>query len=167
MDLYYKVEKESNTGVAFMEIMDRLDKFNEKALAVMKKYGIRNIMRIGWDLCGVHTCKFNTPPDATDWKKVEDGYMPRVRSKNKELLSDFKELSKMTIKRSEIDVLLGKRNPFCQAGYEVFDDCIVFITSDTDKPRCRDANPISNLEYQKMRDTKKRNKEIENEKEMD
>ena len=158
MDLYYKVSKESNTGVAFMGIMDRLDKFNEKALSVMKKYGIRNIMRIGWDLCGVQTCKFNTPPDVTDWKKVEDGYMPRVRSKNKELLADFKELCEMTIKRSEIDVLLGKKNPFSNAGYEVFDDCIVFVTSDTDKLHCRDAKPISNLEYKKMRDIKNQNK---------
>ena len=167
MELYYKVEKDSNTGIAFLEIMDRLDKFNEKALSVMKKYGIRNIMRISWDLCGVQTCKFATPPDTTDWKKVDDGYMPRVRSKNKELLEDFKELRKLTIKRSEIDVLLGKKNPFSQAGYEVFDDCIVFTTTDTDKLRCRDAVPISNLVYKKMRDTKKRNKEIENEKEMD
>lgn len=150
-----------------MEIMDRLDKFNEKAMAVMKKYGIRNIMRIGWDLCGVHTCKFNTPPDATDWKKIEDGYMPRARSKNKELKEDFNELHSMTIKRSEIDVLLGKRNPFSQAGYEVFDDCIVFITDEKDKIRCRDAKPISNLEYQKMRDLKNKNKGERNEKEMD
>lgn len=159
MELYYKVEKESNTGIAFFEIMDRLDKFNEKALSVMNKYGIRNIKRIGWDLCGVYTCKFNTPPDATDWKKVEDGYMPRSRSKNKELLADFKELHELTIKRSEIDVLVGQKNPFNQVGYEVFDDCIVFTTTDTNRLRCRDAKPISNLAYKKMRDIKKRNKE--------
>lgn len=156
MDLYYKVEKESKTGKAFMEIQARKDKFDEKAHSVMEKYGITNMYRIGWDLCGVYTCKFSTPPDKADWKRVDDGYMPKVRSKNKELLDDFKELKALSIKRQEIDDLLGHGDPFHQVGYEIFDDCVVFISDDKHPKRCADAKPISNTVYLRMQKEKEK-----------
>lgn len=151
MELYYKVKKESKTGKAFMEIQNRKKKFDDKALSVMEKYGISNMYRIGWDLCGVYTCKFNTPPDKTDWKRVDDGYMPKVRSKNKELLDDFKELKALSVKRQEVDILLGLCDTFFQVGYEIFDDCIVFITDDKHPKYCADAKPISNTVYLRMK----------------
>lgn len=157
MELYYKVEKESKTGKAFMEIQARKDKFTEKAHSVLEKYGITSMYRIGWDLCGVYTCKFSTPPDKADWKRVDDGYMPKVRSKNKELLDDFKELKALSIKRQEIDDLLGHGDPFHQVGYEIFDDCIVFISDDKHPTRCSDVKPISNTVYLRM---KKKGEEI-------
>lgn len=151
MELYYKVEKESKTGKAFMEIQVRKENFDKKAHAVMEKYGIRCIYRIGWDLCGVYTCKFDTTPDKSDWKRIDDGYMPKVRSKNKELLEDFKELKALSIKRSEIDALLGFKDPFFQVGYEIFDDCIVFISDDDHPVRRSDVSPISNTDYLRMK----------------
>lgn len=158
MELYYRVEKESKTGKAFMEIQARKKKFDDKAQSVMDKYGIRCMYRIGWDLCGVQTCKFNTPPDKTDWKRVDDGYMPKVRSKNKELLDDFKELKALSIKRSEIDNLLGHGEPFHQVGYEIFDDCIIFISDDKHPKKCPDAKPISNTAYLRMQKEKEKSK---------
>lgn len=155
MELYYRVEKESKTGKAFMEIQARKKKFDDKAKSVMDKYGIRSIYRISWDLCGVQTCKFNTPPDKTDWKRVDDGYMPKVRSKNKELLEDFKELRALSIERSEIDDLLGHGDPFHQVGYEIFEDCIVFVSDDKHPKKCPDAKPISNTVYLRMQKRKR------------
>ena len=75
MELYYKVSKDSKTGKAFLAIMDRVKIFRNKATDVCKKYGIREMYHIGWDLCGVYTCKFHSNPDRTDWKKV--GYYVR------------------------------------------------------------------------------------------
>ena len=46
MELYYKVEKESKTGKAFMEIQARKKKFDDKAQSVMDKYGINNLSEI-------------------------------------------------------------------------------------------------------------------------
>lgn len=160
MNLYYRVKKESKTGKAFMEIQARVEKFREKAKSVMDKYGIKQIYHIGWDLCGVYTCKFNTPPDKADWKIVDDGYMPKVRSKNKELLSDFKELKDMSIKRQEVDDLLGHGDPFHQVGYEIFDDCIVFISDDKRPTRCSDAKPISNTVYLRMQKERRKEKSL-------
>lgn len=151
MELYYKVSKDSKTGKAFLKIIDGVEKFRTKAKQICEKYGIIEMYRIGWDLCGVYTCIFKQIPDRTDWKKVDDGYMPKVRSKNKELLQDFAELKKLTIKRSEIDNLLGLDNPFYQVGYEIFDDCIVFITDDKNDIKHQDAVMISNVEYIDMR----------------
>ena len=151
MERYFKVEKDSKTGRAFMEIMARKAKFDDKAKAVCDKYGIRQMYCIGWDLCGVHTCKMNTTPDKADWKKVDDGYMPKVRSKNKELLADFAELHALSIRRDEVDLLLGQKNPFHQVGFDVLDDCIVFTIGDDYKIRCADAKEISNMAYSAMR----------------
>lgn len=158
MELYYRVEKESKTGKAFMDIQARVKKFREKAKSVMDKYGIKQMYHIGWDLCGVYTCKFSTPPDKADWKRVDDGYMPKIRSKNKELLDDFKELKALSIKRIAIDNLLGHDDPFHQVGYETFDDCIVFISNDKHPTRCPDAKPISNMVYLRMQKKEESNK---------
>lgn len=161
MELYYRVEKESQTGKAFMAIQVRKEKFDEKAHSVMKKYGIKAMYRIGWDLCGVYTCKFETPPDKADWKKVDDGYMPKKTSKNNELLDDFKELKDLSIKRQEIDDLLGHGDVFHQVGYEIFDDCIVFVSDDAHQKRCPDAKPISNTTYLRMQKQAKNKSEEE------
>lgn len=151
MELYYKVSKDSKTGKAFIAIIDRVKKFRKKATIVCEKYGIKEMYHIGWDLCGVYTCKFHSTPDRKDWKKVDNGYMPNVRSKNTELLQDFAELKELSVKRSEIDCLLGLDNPFHQVGYEIFDDCIVFITDDKNDIKHQDAVMISNVEYINMR----------------
>lgn len=154
MELYYKVEKDSVTGKAFMNIHERELRFREKAQEVMAKYGIKKMYRIGWDLCGVHTCVFDTPPNREDWKRVDDGYMPKARCKNVELVEDFKELHGLTIKRVEIDKLFNHKNPFFQVGYEIFDDCIVFISDEDNKLNNGDAKIISNMTYLKMKNNK-------------
>ena len=82
--------------------------------------------------------------------------MPKVRSKNKELLDDFKELNRLTIRREEVDNLFGHDDPFYQVGYEIFDDCIVFISDDKHPKRCADAKPISNTVYLRMREKRRR-----------
>ena len=156
MERYYKVEKESNTGKAIMEIRTRMNKFREKADSVKEKYGITNMYRIFWDLCGVCACKFSTTPDKADWKIVDGGYMPNMQSKNKELLDDFKELQALSIKRAELENLLGHGDPFHQVGYEFFDDCVVFASDDKHQMRCADAKPISNTVYLRMQKEKKK-----------
>lgn len=152
MELYYKVPKDSKTGKSFLSIIERLETFHKKAIAVAKKYGIKEMYNIGWQLCGVYTCHFEKQPDRKDWKKVDDGYMPKVRSKNKELLKDFDELKKLSIERSEIDELIGNDNPFHQVGYHIFDDCIIFITDDKHDIKCKDTHMISNIEYMQLKE---------------
>ena len=151
MELYYKISKESKTGKAFLEIMKRVNLFDDKRKAVCEKYGIRTMFRWSHYLCGVSACRFYQQTDKKDWKKVEHGYMPRVRCKNKELLKDFEELKSLSIECSEVDVLFGVDNPFYHVGYRIFDDCIVILADDDYDVECEDAEMISNLDFIKLK----------------
>ena len=152
MELYYKISKESKTGKAFLEIMKRVNLFDDKEKAFREKYGIRSILHWSYYLRGVSACRFyqKSDTDKKDWKKVEQGYMPRVRCKNKELLKDFEELKSLSIKCSEVDVLFGVANPFYHVGYKIFDDCIVILADDDYDIECDDAEMISNLDFIKL-----------------
>ena len=110
MELYYKVSKDSKTGKAFLAIIERIDKFHEKAKLVCEKYGIQEIDVHGGTnnvICGIYACHFLNTPNNSDWKKVGEGYMPKLRSKNNELIQDFIELKRLSVERLEMDNLIG------------------------------------------------------------
>lgn len=152
MDLYYKVLIDSKIGKSFIEIYDKYKKYQDKCKEISKKYDIKEMYSMGWDLANVYTCHFNNTPDRNDWKKCRDGYMPKVTSKNKELLKDFQELKVMSIEGRPIEDLLKLDNPFFHVGYHIFDDCIVFFADDKNKIKIKDAIMISNLDYLALKD---------------
>lgn len=150
MDLYYKVSKSSLLGKQFNSVMDKLDAFNKKAKIICDKYDILQMYHINWDFCGVYTCHFKETPNRTEWKKVDDGYMPKKRCKNKELLNDFKQLKELSVSWDEINSLFGIDDIFFHVGFKIFEDCIVFIVDTEHDILNKDAKQISNLDYLNM-----------------
>lgn len=155
MERYYKTNRDSNTGLKIKAILDRADKFDEQLKILREKYGFGKIWTLSCYYKSLDAVEFKEEPDMTVWKVVKDlcnAYYPRKRSKNKDVLNDFKDLEKLQIRRDELDEIIGNDNFFNQAGFyltspEVY---IFIVESDWKCNIPKDCKEITNIEYAKL-----------------
>lgn len=155
MDRYYKTSRSSATGLEIQALLSKADEFNKQVEVLRKKYGFGKVWTSSFYYRGLDVVEFKEEPDMANWKKIKDvhnGYYPRARGKNKEILRDFTELNKNAIRRDELDSIIGN-NGFCnQAGFDfsIPDIYVFIIESDWECKIPKDCEEISNIEYNKL-----------------
>lgn len=85
-------------------------------------------------------------------KDVHNGCYPRARCKNKEILQDFTDINKNTIRRNESDSIIGIEDVFNHAGFDfTIPDIYVFIVESDRKCKLpEDCEEITDVEYDKL-----------------
>lgn len=119
MDLYYKIEKGSDTGMKFAELESRGTQCVLKSLEVVEKYGFTQYRPSTWGIYG-GISSFVSPeknPDSKVWKKDRNGeYFPNKRSKEGRQI--FDEISELPIvERKELNAIVGYDDPFSHIGF--------------------------------------------------
>lgn len=155
MEKYYKTNRNSKTGLKLKAILDKVEEFDKQISELSKKYGFSEIAHSQYFLKSLDAVIFEENPDKTIWKKVKDvynGYYPRTRCKNKELIDDFDKVNKLRIRRIELDKIIGNNRVFCHAGFNVdIPNVYIFIVeSDWNCDIPQDCQEISNIEYEKL-----------------
>lgn len=156
MERYYKTNRDSETGLKLKAILDKADKFNKHVEKLRKKYGFTETWHSTFFYKDLSAVTFEKEPDMTIWKRMKDvhsnSYYPRTKCKDKSVLADFKELSKLSIRRDELDEIVGNNDVFCQAGFNFNASGIyIFIVENDwgcDIPK--DCQEISNIEYEQL-----------------
>lgn len=155
MERYYKTSRSSETGLKVKALLDRADKFDEQVEVLRKKYGFGKIWTSSFYYKSLDIVEFTEEPDAVNWKRIRDvsnGFFPRARGKNKEILQDFADLNKGRIRRNELDTIIGNGNVFAQAGFDfTIPDIYVFIVDSSWKCQIpTDCEEITNVEYSQL-----------------
>lgn len=152
MDRYYKIAKDSETGKKFTELVKRVFDFNNARNDFFAKYGIKKYRLYDMFLVSVDSVFFidESSVDRANWKKESDNtYIPKKNPKDKQLKKDWENLQSKRILRSEVDKIVGCKDPFHHCGFDYSVEDYFFII--TDKPEKfdfpSDVIEISNLEY--------------------
>ena len=155
MDRYYKVSINSETGLKLKALIDKATEFDKKIDKLREKYGFKNYWHSSFYYKSLDVVELQEEPDMTVWKKEKDcfhGYSPRMKSKNKEVLNDFKELAELRIRRDELDDIIGNDSVFCHAGFDFTVPEFYLFTVDREW-KCKtpkDCKEISNIEFEKL-----------------
>lgn len=115
MERYYKTTKDSNTGLKIKALLDKAAEFDAQEAILRKKYGFGRTWSSSFYYRSLDIVEFQEEPDMTVWKRMKDvhnGYYPRARSKNKEVLKDFTDLNKLRIRRDDLDTIIGNDGIF-------------------------------------------------------
>lgn len=152
MDRYYKTSRNSNTGMKIKALLDKVAEFNAKVEILRKKYGFGKTWSSSFYYRSLDIVEFQEEPDMTIWKRIKEvrnGYYPRARSKNKEVLKDFTELDKLQIRRDDLDNIIGNNSVFNHAGFDfTIPDIYIFIVESDWKCKIpKDCEEITNIEY--------------------
>lgn len=155
MERYYKTIRSSKTGLKIKTLLDKADEFDKQVEVLRKKYGFGKTWTSSFYYRSLDIVEFKEEPDMANWKKMKDvsnGYYPRARGKNKEILQDFIDLNKNTIRRDELDTIIGNEGVFTQAGFDfTIPDIYVFIVESNWKCKFpKDCEEITNVEYNKL-----------------
>lgn len=156
MDRYYKIPKDSETGKKLNEVIRKAEEFEALRVDFAKKYNLKYTYGSNFYLCSVTGVVFNGTPDSINWRLTSDRmcYIPRKRTKDKELLDRWNELQQKKIRRSDIDEIIGGIDPFQQCGFDFsFPDCFYVTIGDInayDIPA--DCIEISNIEYLNLKE---------------
>lgn len=155
MERYYKTSRSSETGLKIKALLDKADEFNKQVEVLRNKYGFGKTWTSSFYYRSLNIVEFQEEPDMANWKRIKDvsnGYYPRARGKNKEILQDFTDLNKGRIRRDELDTIIGNEGVFTHAGFDfTIPDIYVFIVESNWK--CKfpsDCEEISNVEYSKL-----------------
>ena len=153
MERYYKTSRSSETGLKIKTLLDRADKFDEQVEVLRKKYGFGSIWRSNFYFKDLSAVEFKEEPDVANWKRIgSNGYYPRARGKNKDILRDFTQLNNLKIRRDELDLIIGNEDIFTRAGFDfTIPHIYVFIVDSSWKCRIpTDCEEITNVEYSKL-----------------
>lgn len=155
MERYYKTIRSSKTGLKVKALLDKADEFDKKVEVLRKKYGFSRIWYSSFYYKSLDIVEFKEEPDMANWKKMKDvsnGYYPRTRGKNKEILRDFTDLNENQIRRDALDKIIGNKDIFTQAGFDfTIPNIYVFIVeSDWKCKMPKDCEEITNVEYNKL-----------------
>ena len=155
MERYYKISRSSETGLKIKALLDKADEFNKQVEVLRKKYGFGKTWTSSFYYRSLDIVEFQEEPDMANWRRIKDvsnGYYPRARGKNKEILQDFTDLNKGRIRRDELDTIIGNEGVFTQAGFDfTIPDIYVFIVESNWKCKSPgDCEEISNVEYSKL-----------------
>lgn len=152
MDRYYKIAKDSETGKKFAELVQRVFDFKNARNEFFLKYGIKKYRLYDMYLVSVDAVFFidESSIDRANWKSRGDKtYIPKKNPKDKQLKKDWENLQSKKILRSEVDKIVGCKDPFHHCGFDYSVEDYFFIF--TDKPEAfdfpSDVKEISNLEY--------------------
>lgn len=151
---YYKINRESETGLKIKSILDRVDEFDKKLDELNKKYGFEGAFGNTFYLRHLEGVLFEKEPDMQNWKKVKgvhQGYSIRARCKDKELKKDLYDLNEMKIYRDEIDRAVGNPNGLCRVGLDYTIPEIYVLSSSIECKLSKDCEEISNIEYSKLK----------------
>ena len=153
MEKYYKTSRSSETGLKVKAILDRADEFDKQVEVLRKKYGFGSIWRSNFYFKDLSAVEFKEEPDVANWKRIgSNGYYPRARGKNKDILRDFTNLRSLNIRRDELDSIIGNEDIFTQAGFDfAIPDIYVFIVNSSWKYQIpTDCEEITNVEYSQL-----------------
>ena len=153
MERYYKTGRSSETGLKIKAILDRADEFDKQVEVLRKKYGFGSIWRSNFYFKDLSAVEFKEEPDVANWKRIgSNGYYPRARGKNKDILRDFTSLRSLNIRRDELDSIIGNEDIFTQAGFDfTIPDIYVFIVDNSWECQIpTDCEEITNVEYNKL-----------------
>lgn len=155
MEKYYKTNRCSETGLKIKALLDKADEFSKQVEVLRKKYGFGKTWTSSFYYRSLDIVEFIEEPDMTNWKRIKDvhnGYYPRARCKNKEILQDFTDINKNKIRRDELDSIIGNEGVFTHAGFDfTIPDIYVFIVESGWKCKIpKDCEEISNIEYSKL-----------------
>lgn len=153
MERYNKTSRSSETGLKIKTLLDRADKFDEQVEVLRKKYGFGSIWRSNFYFKDLSAVEFKEEPDVANWKRIgSNGYYPRARGKNKDILRDFTNLRSLNIRRDELGSIIGNEDIFTQAGFDfTIPDIYVFIVDSSWKCQIpTDCEEITNVEYSQL-----------------
>lgn len=155
MERYYKTNRDSKTGLKIKALLDKADEFDKQVAVLRKKYGFGKTWTSSFYYRSLDIVEFTEEPDMSNWKRIKDvhnGYYPRARCKNKEILQDFTDINKNTIRRDELDSIIGNEGVFTHAGFDFsIPDIYVFIVENGWKCKLpKDCEEITNVEYNKL-----------------
>ena len=152
MERYYKTKIDSETGSKIKALLDKAAEFDRQEEVLRKKYGFGKSWTSSFYFRSLDIVEFKEEPDMTVWKRmkeVHNGYYPRARSKNKEILKDFTDLNELQIRRDDLDTIIGNDGIFTQAGFD-FDVPGIYIFIVESDWKCKipeDCEEITNVEY--------------------
>ena len=98
MERYYKTIRDSKTGLKIKALIDKADEFDKQVAVLREKYGFSKTWTSSFYYRSLDIVEFTEEPDMANWKRMKDvhnGYYPRARCKNKEILQDFTDINKM------------------------------------------------------------------------
>lgn len=153
MERYYKTSRSSETGLKIKALLDKADRFDEQVEVLRKKYGFESIWRSNFYCKDLSAVEFKEEPDMANWKRIgSNGYYPRARGKNKDILRDFTNLRSLNIRRDELGSIIGNEDIFTQAGFDfTIPDIYVFIVNSSWKCQIpTDCEEITNVEYSQL-----------------
>lgn len=155
MERYYKTNRISDTGLKIKAILDSADEFDKQVKVLRRKYGFGKTWTSSFYYRSLDIVEFREEPDMANWKRIKDvsnGYYPRVRGKNKEILQDFTDLNKRRIRRDELDSIIGNEGVFTHAGFDfsILDIYVFIVESDWKCKVPKDCEEITNVEYNKL-----------------
>lgn len=155
MERYYKTNRSSDTGLKIQALLSKANEFDKQVDILRKKYGFNKYWTNSFNYKSLDAVEFKEEPDMANWKKIKNvhnGYYPRARGKNKEILHDFTELNMSAIIRSEFDFIIGNEDFSNQAGFDfsITDLYVFIIESDWECKIPKDCDEISNIEYNKL-----------------
>ena len=154
MERYYKTKIDSETGSKIKALLDKAAEFDRQEEVLRKKYGFGKSWTSisSFYFRSLDIVEFKEEPDMTVWKRmkeVRNGYYPRARSKNKEILKDFTDLNKLQIRRDDLDTIIGNDCIFTQAEFD-FDVPGIYIFIVESDWKCKipnDCEEITNVKY--------------------
>lgn len=94
---------------------------------------------------------------------MTNGYYPRARCKNKDILKDFTDLNENRIRRDELDEIVGNNDIFKHVGFDfsIPEIYVFMIDHDWECKIPKDCEEISNIEYRELEAKNKKSEIIE------
>lgn len=110
----FKTKKDSETGKKFNAILERVEICQQATKELSEKLGFKEWYG-GYHAAygGISSVVFDKQPDKDIWKKVDKGYMPRV--KHKDLCAMFHELPQVSDK--ELNAAVNFSSFFSRIGF--------------------------------------------------
>lgn len=155
MEKYYRTTRDSQTGMKMKALLDKAAEFDAQEEVLRKKYGFGKVWISSFYYRSLDIVEFKEEPDMADWKRMKDvsnGYSPRARSKNKELLKDFENINKLQIRRDCLDEIIGNVGVFNYAGFDfTVPGVYLFILDSSWKCKVpKDCEEITNIEFERL-----------------
>lgn len=122
MKMYYKVRKDTKTGLKIKAVVERINEFDKTLDELRAKYGFREVWGDKTHVRVVKAVGFDQEPDMKLWSKArnfEGGYYPRQRCKVKYLIEDFETLEDLSVRNLDLDNIMGGNDIACQADFHL------------------------------------------------
>lgn len=152
---YGKIKKESQLGQKISQLIDKWIEFDKLRIDFMKMYNIRRTFRSSRYLFAVCAVEFERRPSdlSSNWKKyasIREAFTLRTKPADKQLRNYWTELVNKSVKRCELDCLIGEKNPYVMDGWILDMPDYYYVEASNNAKFPLDCEEITNIEYRNI-----------------